>query len=294
MLLRLSLTPSTIRRSESCQRGLAKKTQFLLGCELCERLGDAVGRQLLKAIGFLLFVPYVVVGGEEIMIDDGVSVLVEKRKLRVGRRAALVLCPVNLVAARIFAFAPLGGKEDRIVVQLRVVVGLVLVVLPPLHKKYACLGAGVGLEGIAVKTNDGENAALVRNVAANLLVGRVVEAPLGKNDCHASTRTEELDIAFNEENIAADALLRLDILRAEFITRQKLPLLHLAGEWRIGHHDIELKIGVRRVYFELTQFLVALVICVDPRLVFRHGIPTAKVECVQMKDVCVSVARNQV
>ena len=123
------------------------------------------------------------------MIDDRMTVLVEKRELRVSRRAALVLCPVNLVAARIFAFAPLGSKEDRIVVQLRVVVGLVLVVLPLLDEKDACLGAGVRLKGVAVKTNNGKNAALVRNIAANLLVGRVVEAPLRKYDCHASART---------------------------------------------------------------------------------------------------------
>lgn len=151
------------------------------------------------------------------MIDDGMSVLVEKREFGICRGSRLVTRPVDFVTSRVFAFASLRGKKDRIVVALRVVVRLVLVILPLLDEQDTCLGAGMRLKCVAVQANDGENAALVRDIAANLLVGRVVEAPLRKNDCHTSARAKELDIAFDEEDVAADALLRLAVLGAEFI-----------------------------------------------------------------------------
>ena len=212
--LRLSLAPSTSPRSGTCQRGLEKKTQFLLRGELRERLRDSIGRQLFKSIGFLLFIPNVIVGRKEIMIDDGMSVLVKKREFGIGRRAGLVRRPIDFVAARVLALTALRGKENRIVVALRVVVWLVRVVLPLLHEKDARLCASVRLERVAVQADDGEDAALVRDVAANLLVGGVVEAALRKDNCHASARAKEVDVSFDEKDIAADALLRLAVLRA--------------------------------------------------------------------------------
>ena len=228
------------------------------------------------------------------MINNGMPILVEKRKFGIGRGSRLVLGPVYLVAARIFTFSALCCKENWVVVALWVVVWLVLVILPLLDEKDACLGSGVGLEGITVKSNDSENAALVRNIAANLLIGRIIEAPLRENDCHSSTSAEKLDIALDEKNIATDTLLRFAILRAKFIPGEKLSFFDLTCERRICHYYIKLEIGVRWVYLELAQFLVALVICVDPCLVFRHGVPTAKVERVEVKNIRVPVTSYEV
>ena len=260
-----------------------------------ERLGDAVGRQLFEAVGFLLFVPDVVVGGEEVVVDDGVAVLVEKGELGIGGRAGLVGRPVDLVAAGVLALPTLGRKEDRIVVATRVVVGLVLVVLPLLNEEDACLGSSVWLEGVAVETHDGENPAALGDVFADLAVGRVVETALGKDDGHAPAGAEEVDVALDEEDVAADALLGLAFFRAEFVARKELAFLDFAGEGRIGHDDVEFEIDVFAVRnLDLAELLPAFVVGVDPGLILRDGVPAAVVQRVEMQDVRVSVARDEV
>ena len=229
------------------------------------------------------------------MVDDGMAVLVEKGELGIGGRAGLVGRPVDLVAAGVLALPALGREEDRIVVATRVVVGLALVVLPPLDEKDARLGAGVRLEGVAVEAHDGEDPAALCDVFADLAVGRVVEAALGKDDGHASACAEEVDVALDEEDVAADALLGLSVLRAEFIARKELAFLDFAGEGRIGHHDVEFEIDMFSVWaFELAELLPALVVGVDPGLILRNGVPAAIVERVQVKDVRVSIARDEI
>ena len=295
MLLHLSPTPSTIRRSESCQRGLAKKTQLLLGGELRERLRYAVRRQPLKAIRLFILVPDVVVCREEVVIDDWMSILVEKRKFRIGCRSALVLRPVEFVAARILAFLALRRKEDRIVVALRIVVWLVLVVLPLLYKQYTRFRAGMRLECIAVQPDHGKDTAVFRDESADVLIRRIVEASLRKDDGHASTGTEEVDVALDEKNVAPDAALRLAVLVAEVVTRQQLPFLDFSCERRIRHDDVKLEIMVRvAVYFELAEFLVTLVVSVNPILFLCHRIPASEVEGVQMQNVRMTVACDEV
>lgn len=228
------------------------------------------------------------------MIDDWVPILIEKRKLGIGCRSASVLRPIDFVATRVLALLALRREEDRVVVALRIVVWLVLVVLPLLDKQYARFRAGMRLECIAVQPDDGEDAAAFRDEATDVLVRRIVEASLRKDDGHASAGAEEVDVALDEKDVAPDAALRLAVLVAEVVARQQLPFLHLTGEWRISHHDVELKISVRRVDFEFAQLLVALVVCVDPRLIFRHGIPAAEVESVEVKNIGVSVSSDQI
>ena len=229
------------------------------------------------------------------MIDDWVSILVEKRKFRIGCRSVLVLRPVEFVAARVFAFLALRREEDRVVVALRIVVWLVLVVLPLLYKQYARFRAGMRLECIAVQPDDGEDAAAFRDESADVLIRRIVEASLRKDDGHASANAEEVDVTLDEKDVAPDAALRLAVLVAEVITRQQLPFFDFSGERRIRHDDVELEITVCvAVDFELAEFLVAIVVGVDPVPLLCYRIPASEVEGVQMQNVRMSVACDEV
>ena len=229
------------------------------------------------------------------MIDDWVFMLVEKRKFRIGCRSALVLRPIKFVAARVLALLVLRREEDRVVVALWIVVWLVLVVLPFLDKQHARFRAGMRLERVAVQPDDGEDATAFRDESSDVLVRRVVEASLRKDDSHASAIAEEVDIALDEKDVAPDATLRLTVLVAEVITRQQLPFLDFSCERRIRHDDVKLEIMVRvTVDFELAEFLVTIVVSVDPILFLRHRIPASEVEGVQMQNIRMTVACDEV
>ena len=146
------------------------------------------------------------------MVDDWVAVLVEKREFGVGGSTGLVARPVDFVAAGVFAFAALGGKENRIILAPGVVIGLLPVVLPLLDEKDTRLGSGVRLEGVGVKAHDGKNATLVCDEFADFLICLVVEPSLRKDNRHASAGPEEVDVALDEKDVAADALLGMAVL----------------------------------------------------------------------------------
>ena len=78
-----------------------------------------------------------------------------------------------------------------------------------LYEEDAGLGPSVGLEGVLIKADNGENAAALGNKLADALVAAVVEATLGKNDGHTSARPEKVKVALNEEQIAPDCAFRL-------------------------------------------------------------------------------------
>ena len=229
------------------------------------------------------------------MIDDWVPILIEKRKLGIGCRSASVLRPIDFVATRVLAFLALRREEDRIVVALRIVVWLVLVGLPLLDEKDTRFRAGMRLECISVQPNDGEDATAFRDEATDVLVRRSVEASLRKDDGHASTSTQEIDVALDEKDVAPDAALRLAVLVAEVVARQQLPFFDFSGERRIRHDDVELEITVRvAVDFELAEFLVALVVGVDPVSLLGYRIPASEVEGVQMQNIRMTVACDEV
>ena len=116
-----------------------------------------------------------------------------------------------------------------------------------------------------------------------------------KDDGHASAGAEEVDVALNEKDVAPDAALRLAVLVAEVVARQQLPFLDFSCERRIRHDDIELEIAVRvAVDFEFAELLVALVVSVDPILFLRHRIPASEVEGIQMQNVRMTVACDEV
>lgn len=142
-------------------------------CEFDKRLCNAVGGNLLYFIALFLFVPVVIYGCEQIVIYDGVAIFVAKCEFRIGCRTAFIRFPIEFIAAVVLTLFLLGCEEDVIIIDFRA-----QYVVPFLNEQYACLGAGMRFEGVAVQSHDGKNAASFGNIFADGLVAAVVESAL--------------------------------------------------------------------------------------------------------------------
>lgn len=190
MAKRLPLAPPTGAHIAPRQRGLRKKTEPLLLGELDERLGDAV-------VGLTIVI-------EQIVLNDQVPVVVKQRRAVRG-------LPVNLVARVILRRLAHRSEEDRVIFLLRTQRPNLRIIVPLLHEQHAGLGAGVRLEDVAVQADDSEDATMRGKIFAQVLVTSIVEAPLRQNNGHPPAGLEEGQIAFDEQNIAPDGVLVLDL-----------------------------------------------------------------------------------
>ena len=133
------------------------ETQFLIGGPGDKGFGDAGGQCTFLVV--------------QVVVDEPVVVLV-------GPVLTIFAFGVDVVTGGVLAAFLADGEEDRVVVHTGTIRVLVRVVVPLLYEKYAGLGAGVGLECVAVQTNDGEDAGMFSYEVSDVRVGGVVEAPL--------------------------------------------------------------------------------------------------------------------
>ena len=96
-----------------------------------------------------------------------------------------------------------------------------------------------------------------------------------QNDCHSSTRLQEIQIPLYEENISAYLALKLSFRIAIFVTKiirtDLLLIIYFSGEWRISHKYVKIKstvllavLGGAGIRFHILKFSEAIFIFSTP------------------------------
>lgn len=169
----------------------------------------------------------------QIVVDNQVSVFVQLIP-------SVLVFEVNIIAGVVFAAFFAYGKEDGIVIHF----GAKFIV-PFLHEQHAGFGAGVRFEGVAVQSYDGEDAGAIGDEFSDVFVGGVVKAALRQDDGHASAGFEEVQIAFDEEDVASDFVLGFAVgFEGEIVLVKQAAFFDVAGKGRIGHDYVEMEVFV--------------------------------------------------
>src|SRR5947209_1689408 len=95
------------------------------------------------------------------------------------------LAPINLFTTRILRLQPLRSKEDVVIVNARAERACIWIIIPFLNEQHAGLRARVRLESVPFESDNGEDAATLRDELAHALVARIVKASLRQDDRHA-------------------------------------------------------------------------------------------------------------
>ena len=248
---------------------------------------------------------------EEIVFDDEVTVGIEHVFVEVGGRGRVGIDDIgsdafphgflfggeilfleeNFLAGVVLGRFLHGGEEDRVVVLLRAEFGI-----PFLDDEDGGLGAGVGLEDISMQADDGEDAAVFGDVFAELFVRGIVEAALRQDHGHASAGFEEVEIALDEEQVAADlGLIAAAGFFPEIILREDAGFLDVSGEGWIRHQHVEgemvVALGIAAEFFQL---LPARAVSVDPVLVLGFFFPAFPVQGVEVEHVGLAVSGDEI
>ena len=253
---------------------------------------------------------------EEVVLDDEVAVGVEDVFVEVFWGGVVVIGgfgsdvfldgfffgrEVFFLEVDFFAGVVLGGflhrgEEDGVVVHFWAEGAGFGVIVPFLDEEDGGFGAGVGFEDIAVEADDGEDAAVLGDVFAEVLVGGVIEAALGEDDGHATAGLEEIEVALDEEEVAAEFGLGFAVgFLAEVVFGENAGFLDVSGEGGIGHEDIEgeVVVGVA-VAAEFFQSLPADVVGVDPVFVLGFLVPAFPIEGIEVEDIGLAIAGDEV
>lgn len=148
-------------------------------------------------------------------------------------------------------------------------------------------------ENIAVQTDNGENAAALRNILTDGLIAAVVETSMRQDDCHTSTGFQEVQVALDKENISSYLILPFTGgIFAQLITGNNGVFFYISGKRRIRHDQVKLEqaVIIAPSRLELLQFFETFVIGVVPIFLLCDFIPAGIIQRVQMKNIRLPIA----
>ena len=231
---------------------------------------------------------------EEVVLDNPVAV-------GVSEALPVATLHIDLVTAVVLARQPLGGKEDIVILLFRAKRTRCRIIVPFLDKQDAGLGAGVGLEGILMKADDCKDAAALGDELPDALVARVIESSLWEDNSHTSAGPEEVEIPLDEEEVAANGVLKLPQVPVvgqrvgQIIGTEHVGLLDVSGEGRICHEDIEAEVSVvAGLRAKFSELFPTLVVGVEPLFLLGGFLPALEVEGVEVEDVGLAVAGDEI